>query len=385
MRKPLGYHPNWGDAPKDIMQLHGVFPLNKYNDVSFVEQMAKIMSHVVYGEGDIPLDEIHEGYRPYVEQLLPTLENLEGGIYDLAAIAAQYVIEQKRRGADPQNMKPGELQEEVQKEMQKKQQAKGEKGGPEGGLLWRGKPRGFFFGHEKPEVWPELANMDIIKNGISKSPKLSFGKPKVCMQRIVARKISDLKYCTPSQLTLPVDLFWLKFAQGEIHVNVPKKQVTQKQIKIVFLDDSSSMSTPHKVDKIRKIFQTLCAEVINGNSIMYFSPFLYQRNPLWKIETKEDVEEFMRDFREGSGGGTGLYNFLPKLVEQLKTGMVDGLEINSNTEILIVNDGEDPPGEFESPVPIHCISVDEINHEVKDICNASGGQYYQYGRTLQLL
>lgn len=386
---PPSYHPNFQNAPKNLSELNEVADLLRDSPLHLQEQLAQTISHGVFCDAEeIPLDGYNERYQKSLNSLLPHLLKQDGDIYELSKLAARYIYQNPGKEKSPEQA-AADFDDFVEEEEKKKkaQRQGGKKPGGNPGMLWRGKPHRTFH-WERPEgQWPELANMEIMKGG-ENSSDLIVGKPKTITIRKFARSVADLKWCRPSVLTLPVDLFWLKFVKGEIEIFVPYKQQPQKQIKIVILDDSSSMATSQKELWLMRIFNKILDGIEKGESIMYFTPFLYQRNPLLKVETAEDVARFKADFRPGTGGGTGLHYFLPQMMKDIAAGEIDGMPINSRTEILIINDGEDSPGDFDSfPVPIHAISVDEENDEVKQICHDSGGQYYRATgtRNLQLL
>lgn len=389
LSSPLNYHPSWDSAPKDIYELNKHMPLRETGDVYLAQQMAKVMSHLIYEDPeDIDLSDIDPMYQAPLKALLPTLAKRDEDIYDLASMATKYVMFNRKNDKKTQEQAAEDFEEMMEEEAEKKAEAKA-KGNRPGGTrseLWRGKPYKEFFRDHPEGHFPKLSDMDIMKNG-EHIPDLIPGKPKVATVRKIARTVSDLRFCRSSTLAMPPQLFWQKYIQGEIEVFMPMKIKVQKQIKIVLLDDSSSMDEPAKCLWLMRIFNKILEGIEQGNSIMYFSPFLYGRNPLLKVETAEDAAAFKANFRAGTGAGTGLHYILPEMMRQISKGEIDGHVVNSRTEILIINDGQDPPGEFVPIVPIHAISVEEENEELKTLCHESGGQYYQTRgiRDIQLL
>ena len=385
----VDWHPNWNNHPENTQVLNNYLDLRSSGNVQLTEQIAKIMSHMVYGEDDFDLSYIDEAYRKPLKNLLPTLAEEPGGIYDMAAIAAKYVMinrnEKKPKTPEQAAEEFKEMVDEAQKAKSKKE-AKGNRGGPHGGRLWSGPPYRQFFTDKSAGSWPQLQNMDIVKNGAKSANTRKAGKPKVTYLRRMARSVNELKFCRAATLALPDDLFWMKYTQGQLEVFIPQKEIIQKQVKIVFLDDSSSMHDELKIKWLQRIFNTLFEEILNGNSIMYFAPFTHWRNPLWKIETAEDVEDLKLAFRIGTGGGTEIGSILQEVIPKIQAGEIDGFPVHNRTEILIINDGQDRITPLTSPIPIHSISVEEVNTDLKQLCNDSGGQYFvAAGGNLQLL
>jgi len=385
----IDWHPNWIQHPENPQELNKYLDLRASGNAQLTAQIAQIMSHMVYGEDDFDLSFMDEQYRKPLESLLPTLAEEPGGIYEMADLAARYVMinrnEKKQKSPQQAAEEFKELVEETKKQKAKKQ-AFGNRGGPHGGRLWQGPPHEQFFVGESSGSWPQIQNMDIVKNGAKADNKLKLGKPKVTYLRRMARSVNEIKYCRPATLALPDDVFWMKYAQGQLEVFIPQKQIIQKQIKIVLLDDSLSMRHGSKIKWLQRIFNTLFEEVLNGNSIMYFAPFTHTRNPLWKIETPEDVENLKKDFRSGTGGGTEIGDILKEMIPKIQAGEIDGHPIHDRTETLIINDGQDAVYSITPPIPIHSISVEEENTGLKQLCHDSGGQYFlATGGNLQLL
>lgn len=388
----MEYHPSWTNAPKSIEELHEVFPLLNKRGAYTREQIVKLMSHVIYDNVDeINLEEEFDGKEKLVRVALDNISTVEGGIFDLADIVTDFILE-TNENEDPKKMADKFADKVEEADKKKKAQAKmkqgGNKPGEFDGHLWSGEYGKMSLNFHNLKNWPAIQSTEIVKNGLVPAPEWVQGKPKDKTVRQFARNISDLKWCTLSTLAKPEDLFWLLYAKGQLEITKPYRKLSSKQKKIVLLDDSSSMDTLEKRKWLERIFGTLLLDVLNGNSVLYFTPFTYMRNPVRKIETEAEVMAFCEDFRRGTGGGTNLAGFLPNMIEQIKRGELDGHKLNNRTEMLIINDGEDSTGSIVSDIPIHCISIDEINYNVKEVCNASGGQYFQaqYSTgTLQLL
>ncbi len=279
-----------------------------------------------------------------------------------------------------------EFEQLLKKEKVQKESPGGKRGGPNR-PLWGGEKEGYFWGEAPPPInFPTLLNMNFVKNATNYSPQLVVGKPKVTKERKFARSINDLKYVTRSALAMPQELFWMKYSKGELPIQVPMKAKTVKQIVIVLLDNSGSMGEQEKMQWVTHIFNTLFEQIEKGNTIMYFTPFTYCRQDLIKVETIEDIKKLKEDFRIPHGGMTEVGMLLTELTKEIIKGKVDGFEVNPRTEVLVINDGLDVVEPIDSPVPIHSITLEDINNQLKEVCKTSGGQYFRAaGRSLQLL
>jgi hypothetical protein len=56
--------------------------------------------------------------------------------------------------------------------------------------------------------------------------------------------------------------------------------------------------------------------------------------------------------------------------------MVDGIKLSPKIQVVVVTDGNDWVPDIEMPTVTHCISLEDINYDLKRVCDNSGGQYY---------
>jgi len=224
---------------------------------------------------------------------------------------------------------------------------------------------------------PPLVDLDVLSfaKGVD-TQEFVEGKPRVKKGVRLLRRIEDIFFAPTRDLASDADFFYLQVAQKSMVVRPPMKIKSQRRDLIVLLDDSGSMAGRHTVDYVLHVLNTLFEYVLDGKIRMLFAPFEDKRDTLFEVHDLQSVNFLKEKFRHGSGGTTYLGDILPALAAEIKTGMVDGIKLSPETNILIINDGNDWIPEIKMPVVTHCISLEDLNHDLKKVCEDSGGQYY---------
>lgn len=279
-----------------------------------------------------------------------------------------------------QNMAKGNVGKSIDEILEDMEESEGEPG--KNG----GEPLGSFFqGHrarESPENFdkvdlPPLVDLDVLSfaQGID-TQEFVEGKPRVKKGLRLLRRIKDIFFASNRDLASDADFFYLQVAQKSMVVRPPMKIKSQRRDLIVLLDDSGSMAGRHTVDYVLHVLNTLFEYVLDGKIRMLFAPFEDKRDTLFEVHDLQSVNFLKEKFRHGSGGTTNLGEILPALAAEIRTGMVDGIELSPDAAIVVLNDGADWVPLIKMPVVTHCISLADLNPDLKKVCEDSGGQYY---------
>lgn len=279
-----------------------------------------------------------------------------------------------------QNMAKGNVGKSIDKILEDMEESEGEPG--KNG----GEPLGSFFqGHrarQSPENFdkvdlPPLVDLDVLSfaKGVD-TQEFVEGKPKVKRRTRLLRNIEDVFYASKKDLASEDEYFYFQVARKSMVVRPPMRINSQLRALILLLDDSGSMAGRHTVDYVLHVLNTLFEYVLDGKLRILFAPFEDKRDTLFEVHDLQSVNFLKEKFRHGSGGTTYLGDILPALAAEIKTGMVDGIKLSPETNILIINDGNDWIPEIKMPVVTHCISLEDLNHGLKKVCEDSGGQYY---------
>lgn len=279
-----------------------------------------------------------------------------------------------------QNMAKGNVGKSIDKILEDMEESEGEPG--KNG----GEPLGSFFqGHrarQSPENFdkvdlPPLVDLDVLSfaKGLD-TQEFVEGKPRVKKGLRLLRRIKDVFFASNRDLASDDDFFYLQVAQKSMVVRPPLKLKSQRRDLIVLLDDSGSMAGRHTVDYVLHVLNTLFEYVLDGKIRMLFAPFEDKRDTLFEVHDLQSVNFLKEKFRHGSGGSTYLGDILPALAREVQTGVVDGIKLSPKANFLVINDGNDWVPPIKMPVVTHCISLEDLNPDLKKVCEDSGGQYY---------
>lgn len=279
-----------------------------------------------------------------------------------------------------QNMANGRVNKVVQQlvEDMEKQESPGGKNG--------GEPLGSFFQGNRPNYrksnfdnveLPTIVDLDVLEfaKGVS-TTEFVEGKPRVKKGVRLLRRVEDVFFASKRDMASDADFFYLQVVQKSMVVKPPLKIKSQKKDLIVLLDDSGSMSATHIMEYVLHVLNTLFKYVLDGSIRMLFAAFEAERDTLFEVHDLETVNHLKEVFRHGHGGTTYLGDILPDLAKEIQSGCVDGIQLSPETNVLVINDGNDWVPKIKMPVVTHCISLADLNYDLKEICEDSGGQYY---------
>lgn len=279
-----------------------------------------------------------------------------------------------------QNMAKGNVGKSIDEILENMEESEGEPG--KNG----GEPLGSFFqGHrarQSPENFdkvdlPPLVDLEFLSfaQGID-TQEFVEGKPKVKRRTRLLRNIEDVFYASKKDLASEDEYFYFQVARKSMVVRPPLKLKSQRRVVILLCDDSGSMAGRYTVDYVLHVLNTLFEYVLDGKIRMLFAPFEDKRDTLFEVHDLQSVNFLKEKFRHGSGGTTNLGEILPALAAEIRTGMVDGIELPPKTQVVVLTDGNDPTPLIKMPVVTHCISLADLNPDLKKVCEDSGGQYY---------
>ena len=175
--------------------------------------------------------------------------------------------------------------------------------------------------------------------------------------------------------------FRTKFLTKDLTVNIPVERKEQKQVIIVLLDFSGSMSEDEKQIWVNAIMIDRLKYVMKGEAEVFFSYFVHKKEHLkfQHIKDKKDVERFWQTFSNNPNGGTtnigGIVQYIANQIENKKLHNIDIDMSEEKPEILIINDGEDRIGYDSFPYKVNAISLFNCNDELKKLCTNVRGKY----------
>jgi len=299
------------------------------------------------------------------------------------ALAKAYLVQQLNEQAGRKGLGKEELKELLEEELEKAEATRSKGSGTKKDPRYLDE---YFRGEPLAPDWDELKRGDLPEMVI-KSSTLAFankkvttetveGKPKTSLVIRRIRSIREIQNVTLKERLLPPDVFALKLAQKQLLGAFPKKAVSIPKTLIVLLDDSGSMNQDYKIALIIKIFEALFKPILKGDLRLLVAPFEHNLGAFMEISNSVQIENFKNTITAGSGGWTYLNHFLPGLIENIKKGEVNKLPVPTDTQVLIINDGEDNPNMTQSDIPVNAIALaHHPNTELRELCRNSGGEY----------
>ena len=302
---------------------------------------------------------------------------VKGDVYTLARVLAeQYLIKQHKDSSQEEfekAVKEAVEEAEAEKEMML---PGGHKGGESIRNFFQGYPLPFGAVDEVPEYIKQSGAMVFAKQ--QTNSKKVEGKPKSAVHFRRIRRLEEITRVIPKQLCVDDDVFELMLAQRQLIGKFPLRSKQELKTMVILLDDSGSMSVDTRVTKLTAILESLFKEVEKESLRLLIAPFEYSLGPAFELKNAHSVNEFKKIVTDGSGGDTYLNRILPNVITDLQKGMFGTFKVPVDTRILIINDGEDPPGEMKPAAPVHALSLGEFNKDLSALCKASGGDYTMY-------
>ena len=163
-------------------------------------------------------------------------------------------------------------------------------------------------------------------------------------RKTIMREYSQFNQVELYQRILPN--FKAKFLNKELVINTPVQLSEKKQVLIVLLDYSGSMSDNQKQMWVNAFLIDRFRYVIKGEAEIYFSYFVSTTAGLkfTHIKNAKDVAEFWKSFSNYPGGGqTDIGRIVNYVSDEVKRGRLHNLKVDlskQKPEILIINDGQ---------------------------------------------
>lgn len=190
---------------------------------------------------------------------------------------------------------------------------------------------------------------------------------------------SQVGSTSPVNMLLPT--FGYKFATKQLVVKEPKQSC--KQLLILAIDDSSSMTDDGKRPWVRAIISNRLTAVLEGKAELLITWFLQspdEKNSIY-LRNKKDVQEYIKSFFIGRFGGnsTNVQNTILVLQQAIKDGMFGEHKfVGVKPEIVIMNDGQDTVGFFKPAVRTHAFILGQDNEGLQAVITASGGTFERF-------
>lgn len=381
------------DAPKTMEDFQALAKQHKLNTESYrprdLEALVALGSQLIFDE----YAAIPDLLKPNLEWLYKAAPLLLSSNEDLFPAAMRFLrlVDKEGRSNIKKKLEEGKMEEleELLEELEEEERKTpgGKKGGEDDFRPSKGNWYGLIT-RKKKLTLPNLGMTDVLTRAKALDGVYKIGSPKEKSKKTFLRKMSHFEYLTEETLSLDDNSFYQAYAEEKLEISLPLKSIKTKQKVFVLLDCSGSMGSDNKTMQTVHILDAMLEQVLEGNTIIYFSYFVRDRKDFIKIETSDEVDNFKENiFQNPNGGDTYLGPILQTLNRGILTGNVDGFEVDPTTEIVVINDGQDDVTPVSSNIPIHAFMLNERNDGLEEVVKNSKGQayYVDYRGAFQLL
>lgn len=144
----------------------------------------------------------------------------------------------------------------------------------------------------------------------------------------------------------------------------------EKQILMMLLDDSGSMSTPQKIAWRNAVLLNRCEAVAKGEAELIFYRYETDRYGRTHVKTKEEAMALFNNIKKHipGGGGTNIEGVLRDSIEEISK--MNGYK----PDIIIVMDGQDHFTDMDNKGTIvHSIIIGSEHKHMEKFCKKTGG------------
>lgn len=171
--------------------------------------------------------------------------------------------------------------------------------------------------------------------------------------------------------------FNYKFATKQLLVK-QDKQATKQNL-LLLIDDSGSMSYSAKMQWVEALVYNRLDAVLQNNARLMIAWFEGKIHRYTIIENRQQAKEFIlnkKSFGSFNGGGTNIERALKEGLNLIKTKFNSD---HTNSQILIINDGQDEiDPNFKPGITTSVFILGTDNYELKKVCINSGGMYEKF-------
>lgn len=171
--------------------------------------------------------------------------------------------------------------------------------------------------------------------------------------------------------------FNYKFATKQLLVK-QDKQATKQNL-LLLIDDSGSMSYAAKMQWVEALVYNRLDAVLQNNARLMIAWFEGKIHRYTIIENRQQAKDFIlnkKSFGSFNGGGTNIERALKEGLNLIKEKFNSD---HTNSQILIINDGQDEiDPKFKPGITTSVFILGTDNNNLKKVCINSGGMYEKF-------
>lgn len=181
--------------------------------------------------------------------------------------------------------------------------------------------------------------------------------------------------------------FDIRFLTMELEVEARFKTHDVRQVADLLIDRSYSMlaqtsdGAPWKQGFVKAILLFYMDLVKKGTTTLYVSTFETKADGHVKIETELEARQYYNQYRCAGGGGTDINRVIREDQESISHNKLGKYTFHRDAapEVIVINDGQDSlDPHMKTNAPVHSITLEEDNPDLKTLCEKSGGSYTRF-------
>jgi Mg-chelatase subunit ChlD len=237
-------------------------------------------------------------------------------------------------------------------------------------------------------VLNKLARLKIYENEIAAHKEITWKvNPLSTDVKIVPlTDFSQSLKVSPVQRAMPH--YQYKLATKQVMPKEHIKYTIKKQCLAFLIDDSGSMCDPFKMEWVKALLLNRIDQVVRGEAELYICTFEDEldSNAWIPVRNKEEADKVLENFNgyfEFDRGATDIEKAVTQAIIDIKSGTLNGnITIDSiKPQICVINDGDDYISPHYTPdFVVHGFILGSTNHNMKKMCEKSGGIYEQFNR-----
>lgn len=237
-------------------------------------------------------------------------------------------------------------------------------------------------------VLNKLARLKIYENEIAAHKEITW-KVNPLSTDVKVVPLTDFSQSlkvSPVQRAMPH--YQYKLATKQVMPKEHIKYTIKKQCLAFLIDDSGSMCDNFKMEWVKALLLNRIDQVIRGEAELFICTFEDQldENAWIPVRNKEEADEVLENFHkyfEFDRGATDIEKAVTQAITDIKSGTLNGnITIDSiKPQICVINDGDDYVSPHYTPdFVVHGFILGSTNHNMKKMCEKSGGIYEQFNR-----
>ena len=194
-------------------------------------------------------------------------------------------------------------------------------------------------------------------------------------------RLSDAASISVSDWVLPYTV--QRIIKNQISVGKLTEYADKRQSVILLIDHSGSMKTPFKQSCVVAILMHIVEQLRTNDIQLWIGGYVKKIQGLVPILTYEEGLNYIKDYKCLGGGDTEIGEIIVRLQAKVSTGFLKKQECPPDTNIVLINDGQDKIHPVTLTCKVHAImlgnGMESTNAiDLQNLAKKSGGDYITF-------